>query len=256
MRIALCFSGHLRSFLRTKNSILNNLIYPLKEKNNVDIFIHTWDSWDTIIGPKGIENNIDITLVKREVFLSDFVELNPSKICISNYEELKYYFDKSIILPNHKTFYGTNEKYTIIDNKLVPYIQLYGIFSANQLKKTIEDIREEKYDLVFRLRFDFAINDNILKYIEKKEETIFLPNLWRYKNGTIYALNDTFAFGDSKSMDIYSNTILNYRRSTANCSFDYEENQSNCLQLGVEQTLYREIKHLNIIEIGNICRKI
>ena len=45
MRIAICFSGAIRSFHTCIPSIMRYLIEPMKDndKNQVDIFLHMWD---------------------------------------------------------------------------------------------------------------------------------------------------------------------------------------------------------------------
>ncbi|TNH37391.1 hypothetical protein FDW45_00045 [Campylobacter helveticus] len=50
MRLAICFMGHLRTYKQTYQSFLDNVLKPNLEdkmwKDGIDIFIHTWDTFE------------------------------------------------------------------------------------------------------------------------------------------------------------------------------------------------------------------
>lgn len=259
-KIAICFSGHFRNFANIKDNILENLVNPLKNTYDTDVFVHTWDTLDTENGPKGLEGTVNKQLVYTRTDINYILDiLNPLRISILNKKECLKYLTLEHINPKHKiNFDVINAKYTVINGELIPYSQLLGIYLANSLKSDVEQIHNWYYDIVIRVRPDFIFTKNIMDLINFQDKTIFLPNIWRYSNGIEYAINDTFAFGSSYSMDIYSSTICSYIQCVLNDTFNYECNEGNCLQYGVEQSLFRQLTRnfdLKIVELGYINKK-
>jgi hypothetical protein len=75
----------------------------------------------------------------------------------------------------------------------------FGNMMVNTLKDDYEKNNDMKYDVVIKCRFDV----NILEKIELKlpENQIYIPIGWDHMDG----VNDTFAYGDSDSMNYYLN---------------------------------------------------
>lgn len=167
MRIALCFSGQLRTFEECFPYIEDNLI-----KANPQ---HEFD----MIGYFNSDNDLI-------------------------YDELKDYPFKSLLvepdveLPN--LMYQDN-KYTINyppRSKAVFY-QLYAIQNANKLRKQYEQDNNFEYDFVVRIRPDFKYLDSVdLSNLEFGK--IYLP-----LENDHFGYNDRFAIGSREVMEIYMN---------------------------------------------------
>jgi hypothetical protein len=139
LKIAVCFSGHFRKFSNTKQNILDNLINPLRQNFDTDVFVHTWDTYDTVNGPKGIEGTVDLNLVNKRIDINEILDtLNPLRISILNKKECLKYLTLNHINPKHKiNFDVINAKYTVINDELIPYSQLFGIYLANSSLITV-----------------------------------------------------------------------------------------------------------------------
>jgi hypothetical protein len=100
--------------------------------------------------------------------------------------------------------YGTD----IIENaKLAHYTpewilsQYYNLYKSNELKCLYEQKNNFKYDVVYRMRTDYYFFRTPESDVEK--ESVHIPHLWNF-NG----VSSGFAYGDSKSMDIYSSLFF------------------------------------------------
>lgn len=261
-KIAICFSGHFRYFDIIKYNIFEYLIDPLKNAHDVDIFVHTWDTLDSEISPKGIENRLDYNLVNKRTDINKIIDfLNPLRISILNKKACKDYLHLTKINSNHQIKLNSlNGKYSVINNELVPYSQLLGIYLANSLKKEVSNSLGIHYDCVIRTRPDFMYTTNILDLInfDNLSNNLFVPNIFKYNDNRSYAINDTFAFSNSSIMDIYSSTICSYIFDVNNNKIQYENNDGGALQYGVEQSIYRKILefNINIKELGKINLKV
>lgn len=179
MRVALCLSGHLRSFERTWQSLRKFIIDPLQ----ADVFIHTWNTL-------GVYNHID----SHTVACDTNKYLNKIKYC---------YNPKNIVIePINKTRGRKYQPYLVDKRNCVGVTNMfYKIHKADELMRNYSN-----YDLVIRARPDLAFhceinNDHIQQSIEEK--SIFLPDF-----GHFTGFNDQFAFGSSDSMKVYANCYL------------------------------------------------
>ena len=182
MKIALCLSGQIRSYQKSYEYYLKNLI----ENNDVDVFIHTW--------------NIDTDI---------YTELN-------TFNQLKETFKPKSFSLSKQFPEDQFKNYTVIDERWPAkntFQMWYSVFKANELKREHELTNGFKYDMVVRTRFDFALNTKIDLNIEKNK--LYVPN--DLIKGTIdpnqMAANDQFAYGDSDVMDLYSQTFWNIDRA-------------------------------------------
>ena len=92
-------------------------------------------------------------------------------------------------------------------------MMFYRIDAANKLKKQYEKKHNFKFDIVIRIRPDISIYNNIPKKCINniQNNTIYYPS--PYENYFIQpsigcpcgGINDMFAIGNSKTIDIYSN---------------------------------------------------
>lgn len=243
MKIAVCISGHLRDIGRHKDAYNDGFLRPLREKHDVDIFVVTYDKFDTLNSPKGIEDRMHID-GDRGLNSGDLDYLGALKTCILSSEEIKKYFQLNTVYPNHDiNFNGRNAKYHVINGELISFSQLCGIYFANNLKRQIEMIGNFYYDAVFRARPDFIL-ENFESVVEplfdQIEDKIFVPKIYKEE----FAIADTFAFGSSLIMDFYSSAASRYRYLVDNYNakkYPYPENESNALQFQSERILYRQL---------------
>jgi hypothetical protein len=204
MRTALLISGLIRPNFKNCFETINKYFIQLL---NPDIFISSWDSKD-----------VDEVLRLYKPIYSRIEDYNDTsiKMRINNF----LYFMESI-------------NYDIRENIIKSgYPMYYKIYDVNCLKRDYEIIKDFKYDLVIRLRFDlnfeFDINNLIIDNnfpkcfgIDNEEILDVLQNDLVYLRldpfyGKFKKFNewiwDNFAFGNSKMMDIYSNTFINIEK--------------------------------------------
>ena len=185
MKVAYCFSGHLRTFDKTYEKISKNILKILPG----DIFIHTWDtlgnnstktwwSGDEKYGQK-IENKI-IDEVNR---LYD-----PAKISIE---------EQSKLLKHDYTEYNSSRKSEFQNT----FSMWHSIYSSNKLRLDYEKQNHIKYDVVFRMRFDMLP----LSIIDLNQIKDF-SSLYVGKNDNCYSVNaisDIFAYSSPEIMNKY-----------------------------------------------------
>jgi len=164
MRVALCFSGLPRFWQIGYKFHYENLI----KEYDADVFIHTWYDNDK----------------------------NEHEKVIETYKPKKYRVDKNNQLTLKQPYpRGTSERY-----------KAYNVFSfyrsiqiCNNIKRLYEIENEFRYDWVFRLRMDYAVNRKFdLKSLNN--DMIHVPFDLMERN----MITDQFAFSSSQNMDIYS----------------------------------------------------
>lgn len=161
LKIAVCFSGQIRTALRTYKSI-KTFFGDLQ--NNIDIFAHTWfsDTRNLIIDEE--YTGYRSSYVLRTVPESEIQALNDlykfKSFCIDNYEEII----KDPNMQNH-TWAGLLTSW----KKSVDLVNEYS------------NIHRIKYDVVIKLRFDLAFNNNfklttLLERVTKTDPPYFLTS--------------------------------------------------------------------------------
>jgi hypothetical protein len=190
MKVAICFSGHLRNF----NNLLNNFkdkILSLKDQHQIDLFFSIWDLYE----PQYSWTNQNET-VSNLINIEDISILNPIKIEVENFNEIKDNF----LLKNFTNTDRSNQ-WTSKNGILHSTPMFYKIYKANELKKNYERINNFKYDIVVRYRSNLSISQKINLDIDSN--TLYNKE----QVGTL--LDDRFAYGDSETMDKYSDLYLN-----------------------------------------------
>jgi hypothetical protein len=192
VKVAICFSGHLRNF----SNLLENFkekILSLRKDHQVDVFFSIWDIYEPQYSWTN-ENETISNLIDTE----DLSELYSIKIEVENFNEIKEQF----LLKNFTTE-GLNEGHNrlIKDGILHSTPMFYKIYKANELKKDYEKINNFKYDIAIRYRSNLLINGNIDLNINK--------NILYNKRENNSNLDDIFAYSDSETMDKYSDLYLN-----------------------------------------------
>ena len=183
LKIALCISGHMRTFEETFPSIQKYILSDL----DCDVFIHTWDTLGLSYRP--LDNNLN----KKYQNLQD--NLN------------KLFRPKKIIIEPRKEFMISN----IMRTKLEPGRDIHGMLSmfykieaCNDLKKEYEADNNIKYDIVIRFRSDLLMGSPLPINKNFKENFLYIPMY-----GNFGGLCDQFAFGSSEVMDKYSSIFSN-----------------------------------------------
>jgi len=197
MKIAICFSGAIRSFKSCYPSIYRSLIEPL----NADVFMHLWTFGEDIAQHKNEHRYITHFKLQDDECSIDYVidKIKPKKYTIDEYN---YEWEKEIVS-------GCNG-YDIIrymddhdTNYAVSSMGMYfKIFKANELKCQYEDENNFKYDIVIRCRLDFKWSDNFtigdFSNITDNELLIIKDS---YCTTAHWAGNDKFFAGTSTTMN-------------------------------------------------------
>lgn len=185
MKIALCLSGQIRSFDLVYQNLLDNLINP----NQCDVFYHTWHTYDNS-KYTNFYNPSDNKYVSYGAYSYENVEkvinhLNPTSFC----------FEKPVIAQNTKSMF-------------------YSMMKSNSLKCDYENLMGFKYDIVIRSRSDIFFPDKVvLDYDSIIDNIIYLS----YRPGGCGGVNDAFAYGNSMTMDKYSDIYSQYAHTDRIC---------------------------------------
>lgn len=196
MKIAICFSGGIRSFLTCYPSIFKNVVMPL----NPDIFFHLWS--------QPIYKNYDASfnnfkfqedecsqqkvyeILNQENKVKDFV--------IDEYsEDWQDYIIKNCIDPDIINKLDQKDK----DYAISAICMYYKIQKANDLKINYENKNNFKYDLVIRARLDFIWNQQfkLEDFSFNNNEIILIKD--SYCTKAKWEGNDKFFASNSYNMD-------------------------------------------------------
>lgn len=151
IKIAICFSGQIRTGVLTSNNIKNFIgdLLPLS-----DVFVHTWDVISTTSSDLSIAG---VTFKESNDLFKEFEKVwSPKKIIVENYDEW------------HKKM------------PVEPPL-FYSLYESNRLRKEYELENNIQYDFVIKLRPDVIYNpsyklENELSAIlnsENCEKTIY-----------------------------------------------------------------------------------
>jgi len=184
MKCAILVSGMPRNLENSYKWLEDSILSVLRENCiNYDIFISTWQD-------KDIQKFIDVykpVSWEQEIWNDEMAD----KL---GWQEFK------------------NNKFEI-ESRASALAQFYKIMKCNNLRRKYEEDNNIEYDIIFRLRTELKFLTKLdIKELEiinnnKDKKLIFLrrgPN-GVYENWT----KDNFAFGNSDSMNIYSNLSPN-----------------------------------------------
>lgn len=197
MKVALCLSGLIRDFASSGYSYAKYLAEPL----DAVVFIHTWST---------------VVDTPQSRFLS--------LMSLQAMAEKQKFFEK--IFPANEVHLLEEEQHTHLPSSpRTSALMYYSIHHANKLKKAYEEGHNFEFDMVIRSRMDFLFAEELPApelaqfsgHRERPPENQILvgmnlthkgPNASRNEfligHGVVF-VDDQFAFGTSKSMDIYSN---------------------------------------------------
>lgn len=204
MKVALCLSGHLRTFRATYGSLLQNIIEPL----GCDVFLHTWD----VISAPTTKNGQDIThrSLKTMDYIEDIKKLyNPVFFQIED--------EQQWLAETRPKTHGIKIKAQdikfIADEVVFHLSMFYSVYMANQLRKEYESDNDIKYDLIIRCRPDIHFHHKLDLNSFKKQNCIYVPKIATYdRNG----MNDQVAVASPHIMDIYCDahlSVLDYYKT-------------------------------------------
>jgi len=177
MKVAICISGHLRTFDQCISNIRENIFNPLRDNFETDIFLSTWNS------------NLDLSFIREDnikIEVENFFSFNLGSI---NY--LKY---------------PTLCCHTTCDNATSMWYKCKKVF----------DMLTEKYDIILRIRPDIIYENkldiNLIKDSINNNKIYMSKSHGKYVEVTKHMM-DHFFFGNvkimSSAMSTYNN-IPNY----------------------------------------------
>lgn len=204
MNIAICISGSIRYPDKSLKSI--NKIVP----NNVKVFIHTWKNIKSGKFLKTIHKLQNKEGIK-EMIDTDFNLLQYS------YEKLQI-DDFDTLYEDIKSLYDDIKFNSYFRDDVGVLSMYYSIYQANKLKCEYEKDNNIIFDRVIRMRFDSDFVNDSLNLIKTTNFDLCIPDTRFDYDG----INDQFAIGSSKTMDIYSNVYRDIHELTE-CNYCGEE---------------------------------
>ena len=196
MRVAICFSGHVRNFdLRYMQQFI--------EYNNEHTFDWFFSVWDTIDAQNSWRNvwsqtrPLDIELIKQ---------MNPVRYEVENYDSLK---DNFKLRNFHPTLMPEPPYRLWEEGVLHSTPMMYKMYKANLLKQQYEIENNFKYDVVMRCRANVYFRDSNIKLDPVKENVLYnhggengRAGVGSFRPNGSAMLNDLFYYGSSETMDI------------------------------------------------------
>lgn len=186
MKIALCLSGHLRSFEFTAKYLKSSLL----DKFDVDVFLHTWN------------------------FLGNAPNIDGASVHIktsSKHKEIKnLYNPKNIAIQPFQYFSGEKYRKHLIDRRCPNGVfnMFMKIFQCNKIKNDFKLASKIDYDVVIRCRPDLIVDYNFTNDFMK--EVSSSNCLWVSNCGHFSGINDQFAMGPEIIMNKYSEFIKHF----------------------------------------------
>jgi hypothetical protein len=189
-KLALCYSGIPRDCFKT---YYNHIMYFTKwfENYDIDIFFHFWYKDSN-------ENSSDPAMSFKGVHYSKFYNWNnlgSKQEILDLYRPKLYNFEQPICFDTKLI-----KTRRILTNNV--YSMFNSILKCNELKTQYENKYNFIYDTVIRIRTDLICLDTNIQYPINNE-------LYTFKKYSKFKTHDTFAIGDSKNMNIYSEMFNN-----------------------------------------------
>ena len=206
-KIAICISGHLRTYKRALSNFIEFLHAPLRQIGDVDIFLSTCpikssnDTWQGQLGNKQDDSIIDINeAIKTYGAIATFIE---------DQQQTKNLFQTTNFIDEVPPICDPRRH----SNGKLNFIPMwYGVNQCNELKKQKENSEKFVYDLVIKTRPDllYPYSIDINRILSNLENTLWVGkeayftegSQYQYENG--WNIRDMFAMGNSEIMDKYS----------------------------------------------------
>ena len=170
MKVAICISGHLRTFNKCIDNIRENIFNPLRNNFETDIFLSTWNDIKEI---EYLDKDI-------KVHFEDFFAFN---------SESKNYLKYPKLCCN-----------TTCDNAKSMWYKCKKVF----------DMIEDTHDIIIRMRPDIIyereIDIDLIKECLLKNK-IYMSNFHGKYIDVTRGMMDHFSFGNRQVMSVYMNTF-------------------------------------------------
>lgn len=219
MKIAICFSGQIRTGVQAAPNILNYIGDLLPQ---CDFYVHTWDRQSDPHSPNVLE------IVDRTVFADFFKIYSPLNMVVEPY-----------CMKEVSPAWGGFR----IDKKLGEVYALYEtIYKANRLKVLFEDEYDFKYDFAIRIRPDLVFDPTKslkedLSLIRNNESFVYGAHKQNFGNKR---LEDIFWIAPSHIMDSICN-FYSYRALSGHCGLPQSPNFIDT-QVHIAQWITQDLK--------------
>jgi hypothetical protein len=188
MKVAVCLSGHVRSFHQTISTLLACI-----DDVDADFFVHTWDNFGNTAN---WASPIDYTTPVPPDYVHQFI--NPTKIVIEKQSEVDLSYDGPI----------TYKPWPLHDQIKVDRVlgMLYKVWACDQLRQQHENENSFTYDAVVRLRMDLLVFKCGVSKLKDKlaDDVLFVPSKDEGLVGEMITypdvMPDKLAVGNSKTM--------------------------------------------------------
>ena len=174
MRIAICFSGQIRSFNLVKENLKKYLL--LHNDYQIDVFCHTYFKYDKTSYKNYYNDNCPMVY-------GGYGDLNLNDV-IDTLRPVSFKFEYPHYQENSKSMY-------------------YSMYKCNELKKEYEEVNNFIYDIVVKVRYDFYLESN---FIFINSDMLFGIN----RSGNSLEINDAVLMSNSKIMDLYCSIFKEY----------------------------------------------
>lgn len=165
-KVALCLSGHARTYLHTHRFWNTNLF----SRFETDVFMHLWDT----IGPRSFgegmsehypspRNDYDSGIVSSpELNVTEIISMwKPVSITVEKYDTLHPFFvNMTVPIINERDRRGIPGGFEH-HHPLSVRSMLYKRYKCNELKKSYEKINNIKYDIVIQTRPDVVLTQQL-----------------------------------------------------------------------------------------------
>lgn len=235
-RIAICFSGQIRTGVKNSERLLK---YIGTLRDTVDIFIHTWDIETMSAHAEEHAGIANVANLRRSVKKSELKEI------------AKIYDPVDMRVDDFDLYQNVHHKRVTMREGLchaqIPMFQ--SIWESNQLKRNHEYLSNSKYNLVMRLRFDINFEDGRtleqdMNYIGTKKDMLYVVD---FSNKFPDAVEDVCWFGSSKVIDTTCNFAI--ERESKKNSLDWQFHHAE--YLAAHNIKIRPFKNNNITIVRN-----
>jgi len=182
MKVALCLSGHVRTYYFTKQFWDENLF---GRGLNVDVFMHIWDT----IGPRSFGHNrtehypeprldLDSGILESPAINLDHVQhvWNPTSIAVENYDDKHQTFvDQITPILEERDRRGIAAGFEH-HHPLSVRSMLYKRYKCDSLLQEYKRTNNVKYDLVIHTRPDVVLTQPLLNEVTNNNDTLYFHN--------------------------------------------------------------------------------
>lgn len=192
MRVAVCLSGHLRTYRKTLLNLQRHLLN--NREHQFDLFVHTWDrmGWYET-------NDADAVHDETASELPYLMEsLRPKAVVVEPKKE--FLVPDFQLVSEHQIKPGTNGAHILS--------MYYKVQECDKLRRQAESKGGFIYDAVVRARPDLVLENNVpLSKFELLDGVVYIND-----RGHSGGVNDQFAVANSATMSVYAACFENVTR--------------------------------------------